>query len=163
MLMSLSLSTTAFGQQSMTETQILQYVMQQKKLGKAESDIAQDLLKKGATLEQIQKMREKYASQLEKTGMGQAADKALGDASDRMRKNNGALREVEMDDQSRQMRQQQMMMNRPDGWPDGVDVQQRPDDDGHVPDPRLHVFQQTPGAGQESLRTRYFQQQVPHL
>lgn len=48
------------------------------------------LLKKGATLEQIQKMRQKYASRLEKTGMGQTADKAIGDATDRMRKNNGA-------------------------------------------------------------------------
>ena len=100
--------------QSMSDAQILQYVMQQKKLGKAESDIAQELLKKGATLEQIQKMRQKYASQLEKTGMGQTADKAIGDATDRMRKNNGALREA--DPKAQQMRQQQMMMNRPDGW-----------------------------------------------
>jgi len=114
-VMTLGMVTMAYGQ-SMTETQILQIVQQEKKKGTPESDIATMLLQKGATLEQIQKMREKYASQLEKTGMGQAADKALGDASDRMRKNNGALREVEMDDQSRQMRQQQMMMNRPDGW-----------------------------------------------
>ena len=106
--------------QSMSDAQILQYVMQQKKLGKAESDIAQELLKKGATLEQIQKMRQKYASQLEKTGMGQAADRAIGDATDRMRKNNGALREA--DPKAQQMRQQQMMMNRPDGWLYGDDM-----------------------------------------
>ncbi len=115
MLMSMGLSLTAFSQ-SMSDTQILQYVMQQKKLGKAESDIAQDLLKKGATLEQIQRMRQKYAKQLEQTGMGQTADKAIGDASDRMRKNNGALREVDTDAKARQMRQQQMMQNRPDSW-----------------------------------------------
>ena len=108
--------------QSMSDAQILQYVMQQKKLGKAESDIAQELLKKGATLEQIQKMRQQYASQLEKTGMGQAADRAIGDATDRMRKNNGALREVDMDPKAQQMRQQQMMMNRPDGWLYGDDM-----------------------------------------
>ena len=58
----LGLTLTAFGQ-SMSDTQILQYVMQQKKLGKAESDIATELLKKGATLEQIQNMRKKYAKQ----------------------------------------------------------------------------------------------------
>ena len=58
MLLSMALSTVAYGQ-SMSDTQILQYVMQQKKLGKAESDIATELLKKGATLEQIQKMRQK--------------------------------------------------------------------------------------------------------
>lgn len=119
MMLSLSLQGYA---QSMSDTQILQYVMQQKKLGKAESDIAQELLKKGATLEQIQKMRQKYASQLEKTGMGQTADKAIGDATDRMRKNNGALREVDMDPKAQQMRQQQMMMNRPDGWLYGDDM-----------------------------------------
>ena len=128
MLMSLGLSLTAFSQ-SMSDTQILQYVMQQKKLGKAESDIAQDLLKKGATLEQIQKMRQKYAKQLEQTGMGQTADKALGDASDRMRKNNGALREVDTDAKARQMRQQQMMQNRPDSWlyADDMTMYQSPD------------------------------------
>ena len=65
MLLSFSLSLTAFGQQSMSDTQVLQYVMQQKKLGKAESEIAQELLKKGATLEQIQNIRQKYAKQLE--------------------------------------------------------------------------------------------------
>ena len=124
MLLSVGMSMTAFGQtqQSMTETQILQYVMQQKKLGMAESDIAQELLKKGATLEQIQKMRQKYASQLEKTGMGKTADKAIDDATDRMRKNNGALREVETDDDDNGQRQQQMMMNRPDGWLYGDDM-----------------------------------------
>lgn len=128
MLLSLGLSLTAFSQ-SMSDTQILQYVMQQKKLGKAESDIAQDLLKKGATLEQIQKMRQKYAKQLEQTGMGQTADKALGDASDRMRKNNGALREVDTDAKARQMRQQQMMQNRPDSWlyADDMTMYQSPD------------------------------------
>ena len=112
----LGLTLTAFGQQSMTETQILQYVMQQKKLGKSESDIATELLKKGATLEQIQNMRQKYASQLEKSGMGKVADQALGDATDRMRKNNGALREVETDGAAKKLRQQQMMMNRPSEW-----------------------------------------------
>ena len=128
MLLSLGLSLTAFSQ-SMSDTQILQYVMQQKKLGKAESEIAQDLLKKGATLEQIQKMRQKYAKQLEQTGMGQTADKALGDASDRMRKNNGALREVDTDAKARQMRQQQMMQNRPDSWlyADDMTMYQSPD------------------------------------
>ena len=95
----------------MTETQILQYVMQQKKLGKAESDIAQDLLKKGATLEQIQKMRQKYASQLEKASMGGVADKAIGDAQNRMRQNNSPLKEAD----PRVYRQQQMG-NLPTEW-----------------------------------------------
>lgn len=113
MFLSFSLSLMTFGQ-SMTETQILQYVMQQKKLGKAESDIAQELLKKGATLEQIQKVRQKYAKQLEQTSMSQTADKAIGDAEDRMRQNNAPMREI--DDKAQQGYQQQIIMNRPGNW-----------------------------------------------
>ena len=99
--------------QSMSDTQVLRYVMQQKKLGKDEREIAQELLKKGVTLVQIQKLRQRYAQQLEQTSMGQTTDKTIDDAS-RMRKNNGALREVEDDDNARQQRQQQRMQNRPD-------------------------------------------------
>ena len=105
-LLSLSLSQTVFGQ-SMSDTQILQYVMQQKKLGKAESDIAQELLKKGATLEQIQKMRQKYANQLQQHSMAGEADKAI-DAASRMRQNNAP------DQADQQGFQQQVKQNVPD-------------------------------------------------
>lgn len=105
-LLSLSLSQTVFGQ-SMSDTQILQYVMQQKKLGKSESDIATELLKKGATLEQIQNMRQKYAKQLEQHSMAGEADKAI-DAASRMRQNNAP------DQVDQQKAQQQMMQNVPD-------------------------------------------------
>ncbi len=102
----LGLTLTAFGQ-SMSDTQILQYVMQQKKLGKSESDIATELLKKGATLEQIQSMRQKYAKQLEQHSMAGEADKAI-DAASRMRQNNAP------DQADQQKAQQQMMQNVPD-------------------------------------------------
>ncbi len=113
LLLGLTYAGKAFSQ-GMSETQILQYVMQQKKAGKAESDIATELLKKGATLEQIQKMRQKYASQLEKHSMGSVADQAIGTASSRLRKNNGPLKET--DDKAQQSFQNQMMQNRPSTW-----------------------------------------------
>ena len=102
----LGLTLTAFGQ-GMSDTQILQYVMQQKKLGKSESDIATELLKKGATLEQIQNMRQKYAKQLEQHSMAGEADKAI-DAASRMRQNNAP------DQADRQGFQQQVIQNVPD-------------------------------------------------
>ena len=105
-LLSLSLSQTVFGQ-SMSDTQILQYVMQQKKLGKSESGIAQELLKKGATLEQIQNMRQKYAKQLQQHSMAGEADKAI-DAASRMRQNNAP------DQADQQGFQQQVKQNVPD-------------------------------------------------
>ena len=104
--LSLSLSQSVFGQ-SMSDTQILQYVMQQKKLGKSESDIATELLKKGATLEQIQNMRQKYAKQLEQHSMAGEADKAI-DAASRMRQNNAP------DQADQQGFQQQVKQNVPD-------------------------------------------------
>lgn len=102
----LGLTLTAFGQ-GMSDTQILQYVMQQKKLGKSESDIATELLKKGATLEQIQNMRQKYAKQLEQHSMAGEADKAI-DAASRMRQNNAP------DQVDRHGFQQQVIQNVPD-------------------------------------------------
>ena len=101
-----------WAQSGMTDTQILQYVIQQKRLGKAESEIATELLKQGATLAQIQQMRQKYSQQLEKVSMGGVVDKAIGDASSRMRKNNAPLREIEENDQIYSKR----MQNRPPGW-----------------------------------------------
>ena len=109
-VMTLGMVAMAYGQ-SMTETQILQMVQQEKKKGTPESDIATKLLQKGATLEQIQKMRQKYASQLEKASMGGVADKAIGDAQNRMRQNNSPLKEAD----PRVYRQQQMS-NLPTEW-----------------------------------------------
>lgn len=101
-----------WAQSGMTDTQILQYVIQQKRLGKAESEIATELLKQGATLAQIQQMRQKYSQQLDKVSMGSVVDKAIGDASSRMRKNNAPLREIEENDQIYSKR----LQNRSPGW-----------------------------------------------
>lgn len=105
-------STSFWAQSGMTDTQILQYVIQQKKLGRPESEIATELLKQGATLAQIQQMRQKYSQQLDKVSMGGVVDKAIGDASSRMRKNNAPLREIEENDQIYSKR----LQNRSPGW-----------------------------------------------
>lgn len=92
MALLLLLSTYLWAQSGMTDTQVLQYVIQQKRIGKSESDIATELLKQGATMAQIQQMRQKYSKQLEQVSMGGVADKAINDASQRMRRNNAPLR-----------------------------------------------------------------------
>ena len=111
-LFQILLSTVIFAQTGMTDTQILQYVIQQKQLGKAESDIATDLLKKGATLNQIQQMRQKYSKQLESTTMGMRADNAINDATSRMRRNNAPVREVNEKDEKNNKR----IKNRTPEW-----------------------------------------------
>ena len=86
-------STGIWAQSGMTDSQVLQYVVQQKRIGKSETDIATELLKQGATMAQIQQMRQKYSKQLEKISIGSIADKAISDASSRMRKNNAPSRD----------------------------------------------------------------------
>ena len=85
-LLLLGLTLTAFGQ-SMSESQIVRYAMEQKKAGKAEADIATDLLKRGATMAQIQKLRQQYNRQLNERGLAGTADNAINAAS-RMRVQN---------------------------------------------------------------------------
>jgi protein involved in polysaccharide export with SLBB domain len=86
-VMSLGLVTTALGQ-SMTQNQILQFAIQEKKKGTSDVDIAKQLLQKGATMEQIQEMRRKYGKQITQRGLDSNLDNALGDVKERMRANN---------------------------------------------------------------------------
>ena len=74
--------------QKMTDSQILQFAIQQKKSGASESDIAARLLQRGATMEQIQRMRSQYAQQITQRGLDDTVDNAIGDAEERMRTSN---------------------------------------------------------------------------
>ena len=85
-VLSLGLVTTAYGQR-MTDEQVLQYAIGQKKAGASETEIATRLLRQGATMEQIERMRQQYAQQITKAGMDDTVDNAIGDAQARMRTN----------------------------------------------------------------------------
>ena len=85
---------TAYAQQTMTDSQILQYAIQQRQAGKSETDIATELLKRGATMTQIQQMRQRYSRQLERANIDGAVDRAIDNAENRMRVNNAPLKEL---------------------------------------------------------------------
>ena len=74
--------------QSLTDQQVLQMAVQEKKSGASESEIATRLMQKGATMEQIQRIRSQYAQQITKRGMDNTVDNAIDDAKARMRTNN---------------------------------------------------------------------------
>ena len=93
-ILSVFTATMAYGQ-GMSDTQVLQFIMKQKKAGMADNDIATKLLQQGATIDQIQRLRQKYSKQLESRSLGNAADNAVRDASNRMRVNNGPLRDAD--------------------------------------------------------------------
>ena len=67
-LCSLVLTNTGWAQ-SLSDQQVLQYAVQQKKAGKSEADIASGLMQKGATMDQFQRIRSQYAQQITKRGL----------------------------------------------------------------------------------------------
>lgn len=71
--------------QTLTDQQAIETAIQLKKQGMAEADIAANLMQKGATMEQIQRIRNQYSGEISKVGMDATVDGAIADASDRMR------------------------------------------------------------------------------
>ena len=65
-----SLLCVAYTQaQKMTDDQVIEYVMTAQEKGASQQDIAKDLLRKGVTMDQVNRIKRKMDSQ-EKTGMG---------------------------------------------------------------------------------------------
>ena len=86
-LCSFALVSGSFAQK-LSDQQVIQMAVQEKKSGASETEIATRLMQKGATMDQIQRIRSQYAQQITKRGMDDTVDNALGDAQARMRTNN---------------------------------------------------------------------------
>lgn len=85
-----SLCTVLFALgQSLTDAQVMQYAARQKKAGMSETEIAANLLQRGATMAQLQQLRQQYSQQINKSGMSGHVDNAINGAENRMRINNG--------------------------------------------------------------------------
>ena len=82
-------SYTAIQAQSMTDEQVMRFVMKEREAGTSQSQIVTKLMQNGVNIQQIRRIRDKYNRQIQKSGLGMAADKAVDDASKRMRENNG--------------------------------------------------------------------------
>ena len=73
--------------QKISDEELVQRAVKEKRSGASESQIATTLLKQGASMEQIQRVRGQYAKQISKVGMDNTVDNAISDAADRMRTN----------------------------------------------------------------------------
>ncbi len=73
--------------QKISDEEVVQRAVKEKRSGASESQIATTLLKQGASMEQIQRVRGQYAKQISKAGMGNTVDNAISDAQSRMRTN----------------------------------------------------------------------------
>lgn len=109
----------AFAQ--MSDTQVMKFIQRETKAGTAQSQIVTKLMQRGVKVEQIQRLRKQYDSQIKSRSMGAAADKAVSEAENRMRKNNAATkRSMGMSEETRE----QMGMNTPARATEGAEEEE---------------------------------------
>ena len=80
----------ALAQSSMSDQQVMQYIMKEHKSGKSQSQIVTGLMQRGVDISQIRRVRNKYERQVKQGGLGNVSDnKADKNANSRLRTNNG--------------------------------------------------------------------------
>ena len=91
-LLSVLLPTIAAAQ-SMTDEQIIKFVMEQQQMGKSQQQIVTQLMQKGVSIDQIRRIRQKYEKQNGQTNLGAVDITGESKVNDRMRTNNGKVKE----------------------------------------------------------------------
>lgn len=77
----------------MSDSQIIEYVKEESEKGKDQKEIAKNLIKRGVSVKQLERLRDKYQSQNGNAGMP-----AEGTDIKRLRANNGEVREKDNED-----------------------------------------------------------------
>lgn len=88
-LFALLLPCYATAQSSMTDEQILKFVMKENAEGTSQAQIVTKLMQKGVTIEQIRRVKDKYERQTKNKGLGTVSSKDTEEDNGRQRKNNG--------------------------------------------------------------------------
>lgn len=90
MLLLMACATVSLAQSSMSDQDIVEFVMKEQSKGTAQAQIVTKLMQRGVTIDQIRRVRNKYERQIKNQGLG-AKDIANGavKADGRSRKNNG--------------------------------------------------------------------------
>ena len=76
-------------QSSMTDNQVMEFVMKEHEAGTSQAQIVTKLMQRGVDIQQIRRVRQKYEG-MAKDGYG--AKGSAASTNSRMRKNNGALK-----------------------------------------------------------------------
>lgn len=83
-----------YAQSSMTDEQVLRYVMKEHEAGTSQSQIITKLMQRGVDIQQIRRVKKTYERVAKDKGLGQVSTGTTKEkANDRMRKNNGAEKE----------------------------------------------------------------------
>ena len=71
----------------------MQFVIKEHNAGSSQQQIVTKLMQRGVDIQQIRRVKAKYERQIKQSGLGNVADKAVGDAETRMRQNNGKTKD----------------------------------------------------------------------
>ena len=82
------LSTVLGAFAQMSDTQVMQFIAKEQKAGTSQSQIVTKLMQRGVKIEQIRRLRQQYSKQINQSGNGAKADKAVSEAESRLRQNN---------------------------------------------------------------------------
>lgn len=80
--------TNVLAQSSMTDDQVLQFVIKEHNSGTSQGQIVTKLMQKGVNINQIRRVRQNYEKQLKEKNSATATDDAVGNSENMMRKNN---------------------------------------------------------------------------
>ena len=88
---------TTMAQSSMTDEQVIKFVMKEQKAGSSQQEIAVKLVQKGVTQEQIKRVQKKAERLKKEQGLGAKGNGTIESekSNDRLRKNNGKQRSTE--------------------------------------------------------------------
>ena len=85
--------STISAQTSMTDDQIMQFVIKEHNAGASQSQIVAKLMQKGVDISQIRRIKIKYERLSKNGGLGLVMDETVGKAEEAMRVNNGDTRD----------------------------------------------------------------------
>lgn len=75
--------------QSMSDDQVLKYIIKEHNAGTSQAQIVSKLLARGVNINQIRRIRKKYEKEIQEKQLGAVADNAVDNAGQMMRQNNG--------------------------------------------------------------------------
>ena len=81
--------------QSMTDEQVMKFVIKEHTSGTSQAQIVSKLVAKGVDINQIRRVRKKFEKQIQDRSLGSVADKAVEDTEEIMRQNSEAKKPVQ--------------------------------------------------------------------
>lgn len=93
LLLAFSANTIYAQSSSMTDDQVMKYVVKEHERGTSNAQIVTKLMQQGVDISQIRRVRNKYERQMKQGGIAEASEEIAGKDATRLRTNNGKRRE----------------------------------------------------------------------